>query len=603
MLNSIKWRLTLVCLLLVTLSLAVLGTVLLTAMENYFLRETEESLVAHARVFSHYAELTFLGNDLAQQFGEDVDAHVQILDSDGVVVGDSLWPDAPLGERLDTPLVESALAGEVESEIHREEDRRERFMRVVAPLRAGGNTIGAVHLTTSLAGVDADLATMRWFFLVGLGVALVVTTSLGFYLAGTLTVPLRELTQAAGLVARGDFNQRLVPRGGEELEQVMESFNFLTEKLDSTIAEISGERKKLSAVMTSMGDGLVAVDSHMRGLLFNPAAVRMFGVPRDQVISQPLSRVLDFPPLERLFREVLDQGQTLVDEMEPTRQPGTIVKAQVSPIKSEDGRHWGAVAVLRDITDLRRLEEHRLEFLSNASHELRTPLTTIKGFAVTLADEFPADSPARHYIQVIEDETDRLTRLVGELLDLSRMDALQLSLEVAAVDVQQLVASCMQQMLPAARQNGVSLESRIDTGLPRVLADPDRLRQVLINLLDNALKFTPAGGRVTVAGGRQGDELWLAVEDTGVGIPAEDLPHITERFYRVDKARSRSQGGTGLGLSIVKWLVEQHGGQLQVESVPEEGSTFTVRLPLIVAEPDSAGTGAAPGPNNPGAEN
>ncbi|HHW55732.1 MAG: ATP-binding protein [bacterium] len=579
MFRSIKWRLTLTYFILILLSLAIMGTFLLHAMEGYHIREIEENLMAHARVFSHYAQLTFLGNDLAQQFGQDVDARVQILDDGGRVVGDSLWPDVAIGEVLDRPGVREALAGEMVSSRQRDETGGERLLCVAAPLRSGNEIIGAVYLTSSLARVDRTLGVIRNFLIFGISLALGVSLLVGFYLAGTVTGPIGEITRAAQEVARGQYDWQIKLRGRDEVAQLAETFNYLTGRLKETIAAISGERKKLAAVLTSMGDGLVAVDDQGQVILLNPAAEKMFGVQAEAVIGFPLWERINHPRLWQLFQEVLKGGEPLVDELETPQAPGALYRVQVSPVWGDKGEIAGAVAVLRDISDLRRLEQMRLQFLSNVSHELRTPLTSIKGFAVTLADELPPGIPAQRYVEVIEKETDRLARLVDDLLTLSRMDALEVTMELVSLQPEKLITGCVTQLLPRAQRAGIELKTEIKQELPRILCDPDRMKQVLINLLDNALKFTPRGGTVTVQAWADQEHLCLAVRDTGIGIPAQDLPHIFDRFYRVDKARSRALGGTGLGLSIVKWLVEQHAGIITVASTPGEGTEFVIRLP------------------------
>ncbi|HHY36363.1 MAG TPA: cell wall metabolism sensor histidine kinase WalK, partial [Firmicutes bacterium] len=491
MFRSIKWRLTLTYFILILLSLTIMGAFLLHAMERYHIREVEENLIAHARVFSHYAQLTFLGNDLAQQFGRDVDARVQILDDGGRVVGDSLWPDVPIGEILDRPGVKEALAGDVVSSLEQAGPGGERFLTVAAPLRSGDEIIGAVYLTSSLARVDRTLGVVRTFLVFGISLALGASLLVGFYLAGTVTGPIGEITRAAQEVARGHYDWKLKPRGRDEVAQLAATFNYLTGRLRDTIAAISGERKKLEAVLTSMVDGLVAVDDQGKGILLNPAAEKMFGVRAETVIGYPLWERINHPRLWQLFQEVLKGGEPLVDELELPRAPESHYRVQVSPVRGDRGEIAGAVAVLRDITDLRRLEEMRLQFLSNVSHELRTPLTSIKGFAVTLADELPPGMTARRYVEVIEQETDRLTRLVDDLLTLSRMDALEITMELVSLNPEQLLRGCVAQLMPRAQRAGIELKTDIQPELPRILCDPDRLKQVIINLLDNALKYTP----------------------------------------------------------------------------------------------------------------
>ena len=280
-------------------------------MEGYHIREIEENLMAHARVFSHYAQLTFLGNDLAQQFGRDMDARVQVLDDGGRVVGDSLWPDVAIGEPLVQPGVKEALAGEVVSSREQAGPGGERLLCVAAPLRSGTEIIGAVYLTSSLARVDRTLGAVRNFLIFGISLALGVSLLVGFYLAGTVTGPIGEITRAAKEVARGEYDWKLKPRGRDEVAQLAETFNYLTGRLKATVRHLRGE-KKLAAVLTSMGDGLVVDDRG--GILLNPAAEKCSGVGRKLSSVSP-GKDQPSPAVESLSGGW--KGDTLVDELKP----------------------------------------------------------------------------------------------------------------------------------------------------------------------------------------------------------------------------------------------------------------------------------------------
>lgn len=577
MLHSIRSRLTASYVLLVVLTVSLLGTFLVQSLDSYQIREAETQLKAHARVFSHYAELSFLGNALAQRFGQDVAASVQILDINGVVVGDSRSPEErSLGETIGGPLVEQALAGEVVSQVDYENSSR--ALHVAAPLSVQGQVVGLVYLTSSLADLDEALRVTKNFIVLGTLASLAFALVLGTLLAGGITRPLAEVTAVARQLASGDFSPRIQPRPPTEVKELSLAFNYLTEQLAATMKTIEEEQQKLSTVLSSMEDILLAVDQTGTVVLVNPACAAVLGIPVSKLVGSPLPPVLQGSELAGVLTEV--RKNAVAKRVEVTL-PGrkAIYRAQVTPWRSAQGQE-GAVAVLRDITDLKRLAESRLEFLANVSHELRTPLTSIKGFAVTLEDELPADSDARRYAQVIEQETDRLSRLVGDIMDLSKMDAREITLDLKILDLTGLIVQVVEQLLPRAAAQ-VELSCQVPPSLPLVLCDPDQIQQVLLNLLDNALKYTPPGGKILVRAWPEENWVKVAVEDNGVGIPKEDLPRLFERFYRVDKARSRALGGTGLGLAIVKGIIEQHSGTVAVTSQPGIGTKFTFSLPAI----------------------
>lgn len=578
MFNSIRSRLIVSYVVLVVLTVSLLGTFLVQSIDNYQIRKAEAQLKAHARVLSHYAELSFLGNALAERFGQDVDARVQILDANGVVVGDSCPPEErSLGETIGGQLVKSSLAGEVVSEIEYANDSR--ALHVMAPLTAQGQVVGLVYLTSSLVDLDAALGVTKNLILLGTLVSLAMALVLGSLLARGITRPLAEVTAVSRKLASGDFSPRLDPRPPTEVKELSLAFNYLTERLSATMKAIEEEQQKLSTVLASMEDILLAVAQNGTVVLANPACAAVLGVSASELVGQPLPQFLQGTELAQVLEAVCQQSTAYRVEVTLPGQ-NTIYRAQVTPWRSFQGQE-GAVAVLRDISDLKRLAETRLEFLANVSHELRTPLTSIKGFAVTLEDELPAGSAARRYAEIIEQETDRLSRLVADVLDLSKTDAKEITMDLRVLDLTGLIVQVVEQLLPRAATGQVKLSSELPPSLPAVLCDPDQIQQVLLNLIDNALKYTPAGGQVLVQAWAEEAEVKVAVKDTGVGIPAADLPQVFDRFYRVDKARSRALGGTGLGLAIVKDIISEHGGTVSVDSEIGKGSQFVFSLPRI----------------------
>ena len=577
MLNTIRSRLTASYVLLIVLTVSLLGTFLLQSIDNYQVREAKNQLKAHARVFSYYAELSFLGNALAEKFGQDVDADVQILDINGVVVGDSRpSEERSLGEIVRSDLVDRALEDNLVSQVDFENGVR--VLHVAAPLSVQNQVVGLVYFTSSLAHLDRALDVTKRFIVLGALASLVAAIILGSLLARGITRPLAEMTAVSRKLAGGDFSPRLKPGRPSEVRELSLAFNYLTEQLAATMKAIEEEQQKLATVMSSMNDVLMAVDQSGTVMLANPACAAVLHTPASQLVGRPIPGVLQGTPLERVLLTVSEEAVpklvevTLVD-------PNVVYRAQVTPWRSSQGLE-GAVAVLRDISDLKRLEQSRLQFLATVSHELRTPLTSIKGFAVTLQDELPTDSSGRRYARIIEQETDRLSRLVADIMDLSKVDAREVTLDLKALDLTGLIVQVVEQLLPRTAGE-VQLGCRLPSTLPEVLCDPDQIQQVLLNLIDNAIKYTPIGGNIVVSAWADADLVHVAVADSGTGIPAADLPLLFDRFYRVDKARSRNLGGTGLGLAIVKHIISQHGGTVDAVSECGQGSTFTFSLPTI----------------------
>ena len=421
-------------------------------------------------------------------------------------------------------------------------------------------------------------------------VALALMGGLSLLLARTISGPIQGLTRRARAMAAGDFSGPLPVQGRDEVGQLAFVFNHLAHRLQETLDEIRAEQRRAAAILNNMTDGILALDAQGSVILCNPSAAILLGVEPGAVLGKPasaavppaLARALPDPPGASLPPAgVAVTGAALPGI--PVRTQNRHLQVHVAPLIS-GGVSRGTVVVLQDVTARERLDALRKEFVANVSHELRTPVTTIKLYAESLLEWGVADPEvARTKVTVIAEETDRMDRLIRDLLQLSRLDHGHDERERSPVDLPGLARGAVARLQPGALRKGVDLRLEFAEGVPAVPADGDGLVQVITNLLTNALDFTPPGGQVTVSVGC--DERFVRVEvaDTGQGIPAADLPRIFERFYRVDTSRSREHGGSGLGLAIAKELVERHGGTIGVESRPGEGSRFWFTVPLEAA--------------------
>jgi len=417
--------------------------------------------------------------------------------------------------------------------------------------------------------------------LIGLAVAWVVGTRL----ARTIVEPIHELTRVASRMSAGDLSVSVRPHGSPEIGGLGEMFNWMADRLRATITTLSAEQKKLAAIVAGMTDGVIATDRHGTVILANRAATELLGWSEDAGAG---TRRVEWPRLRAALEDAALHGRICAEELPPAETANRLIEAHCAPISGEDGRPAGAVAVLRDVGELRRLERARRELTANVSHELRTPLTSIKGFAETLLAGAMQDEPTcRRFLEIIDQETNRLVKLVDDLLDLSQLESKRLSLELGRVRVREVVTDAVLRMKSLA--GGRELELQPAESDPAVLADRDRLAQVLTNLLDNAIKFTPEGGRIAVGWRSLNGEVEVTVADTGPGIPPADLPHVFERFYKADRSRAPVPGGTGLGLAISKHIIEAHGGRIRVASTPGAGTTFTFTLPREAPLPQEDG--------------
>lgn len=393
--------------------------------------------------------------------------------------------------------------------------------------------------------------------------------------------PLNEITEASRDIARGNLDRRLDITSQDEIGDLARSINDMADRLRHTIDEVTAEKDRAQAMLDSMADVVLALDRKGRITMVNPAVETTFGIPQAECVGKSVVEVIRNFDLDMVLQRVQASNSQVVREITIISPEPRIFILRATPLV--DSGQGGAVLLLRDITERKRLEQMRSEFMANVSHELRTPLTSIRGFVETLLDSGTEDPQmTRHFLGIISAETARLSNLVDDLLDLSRIEERRVVHRWQHESIGSLVDRVLTICGSRAEEKQIFIKANLASRLPPIFGDPDLLAQVFINLVDNAIKYTPEGGTVTLSASVFGDEIRIDVADTGVGIPAENLPRIFERFYRVEKARTRGAGGTGLGLAIVKHIVKGHGGRVEVKSTVGKGTVFSVFLPMEI---------------------
>ena len=403
---------------------------------------------------------------------------------------------------------------------------------------------------------------------------------------------LRTLTATAARIGNGEPGTRLLVEKGSALGQLSAVLNEVAVRIEGELARTKAERNRLNAILRGMGEGIMVADVTGSITLVNPAFKSLFG-PAEEVEGRQLIDVSRHPALHDTFRQVVATKAERIEELQLSASGDKTVLTHWVPLM-EGGAMQGVVVVFHDITETRRLENIRRDFVANVSHELRTPITIIKGYAETLMSGVLESNTAQaaRFISIISAHAERLGALVGDLLTLSQLESGNLSLETRNVSVPDIAGHVVSLLERKSQEKGILVDTAGLLGAPPVLADPGRLEQVFLNLLDNAIKYTPAGGCVSMSAVAEGNLVRIGVHDSGTGIPSRDLPRIFERFYRVDTARSRDEGGTGLGLSIVKHLVQMQGGSVSVQSSGQGSSFyFTLRRFLPVQKKDGGGNG------------
>lgn len=561
----------------VALALVVAGAYAVRQIERRYTRAYALSLEAQARVIAE-AVRPYLRE--GRDFGSVEQRAKAYQWRKGVYVGvrDPSGRKPHLGPEQSPPPPEvlEATRGRVATAQRWDDQTAEVRVFAAAPVVDDGRLIGVVHVSAPRLWVERQLQQIWGAFAAAGALALAAGTFLGLRITRSVTRPLRELEQGAQAISRGEYGRQVPVHGADEVGRLAEAFNRMAQQLAHTIHRIREERNRLEAVLASLRDAVVAVGPSGELLLANRSAEDLLGVPKD-ALGRPLREVVQLPALVHLL-EAAARGTEQSEEL--GLSGGKVVEVTCSPIRG-DGGTAGAVAVVRDVTELRRSERLRRELVANVSHELRTPLTSIKGFVETLlAGALRDEQNSRRFLEIIEAETNRLTKLVDDLLELSRLESKGVTFRMQPVDLGELCLAVAHRQQPRAERAGVRLECSVQPGVV-VVADPDRVEQVLTNLVDNALKFTAEGGRIHVRVEACGPEARVSVEDTGRGIPPDDLPHVFERFYRADRSRTRTSGGSGLGLAIAKHLVEMQGGRIWAESTPGQGSVFSFSFPLL----------------------
>jgi len=408
-------------------------------------------------------------------------------------------------------------------------------------------------------------------------VAVFLSLVLGYLLSKTITSPIISVMHKAEKVAQGDFDQQLAVKSEDEIGNLTKTFNYMANELKNTLSEISSEKNKVTTILNYMADGVMAFNLKGVAIHTNPAAKSLLGSDIEDKPFQEFAKSVGIDvKLENIVyleESPVRESDTIINDM--------YVKVYFAVFTDTNKKPEGIVVVLHDVTEQQKLDCMRREFVANVSHELRTPITSIKSYTETLLDGAVEDPETTdRFLNVINSEADRMTRLVKDLLQLSRLDNQQMSWKLEVVSIKEIVKNTVSRMQLEADQKHQKLESFVIGDIPSIKGDKDRLEQVVVNLISNALKYTPDNGQITVYVGKLINDIYVKITDTGIGIPNEALQMVFERFYRVDKARSRDLGGTGLGLSIAKEIVEAHGGTINITSEDRKGTEVTVRLPI-----------------------
>ncbi len=580
--RSIYWKITIPLIALVLLAMGLLGLYMINSTRNTQVSHLESQLVNEAKLVANMSTPSFADptkndnlNTIAKSIGNEIGTRITLISINGTVLGDTDQDPVSMENHATRPEVVAALATGVGQATRYSATLHENMMYVAIPVTDQGKVLGIARVALPLTAVESSVNTSVMTIVGALAIAALLVILAAAVIARMITRPVRQLTRAAEAIAAGKLDQQIRTRTNDEIGRLGRAFNEMSLSVKNSMAVVADERSRLDSILCSLTDGVVMTDSEGNVVLANPAAEKLFNFKEPKVTGRPLIEAIPDHEIDDMVKKCLGTAQEQNTQLDSIT--GRFLRAIAVPITTGDTR--GALILFQDLTEMRSLQTMRREFVGNISHELRTPLAAIKAIVDTLRDSAINDPvAATDFLNRLDVEVDGMTQMVSELIELSRIETGKIKLKLEPVNINLLAEEVITRLSPQADRQQVSLSAELASDLPAVQVDKERIKQVMMNIIHNAIKFTPSGGKVIVSTKLDGQSVVTRVSDTGIGISKEDLPHIFERFFKTDKSRSTS--GTGLGLAIAKHTVQIHGGNVWVQSEQGKGSTFGFSLPL-----------------------
>ena len=566
----------------------ILGFFLAALLKNAYTDMTRNHLVENAEMVTQlivasesYGEREQL-QELIQNFEQPIQMRFTVVDTEGVVLADSENDPAEMNNHFNRPEIQDVLEqDEAFGESIRYSTTQDfNMMYVALPLVSEGETVGAVRTSLSLGVIDVAMNRL-WFSLsIALGLMFLIAAIASTMLARSITRPIDSIMNVTSRLRKNDYSSRVNTEAKGEIGDLSQSINALAASLQRQMKEIEENEQQLTSIISNMVSGVMLVNQDGKVVLLNSAMERFLSQHKGNLIGQPYEKVGERFALSPHIHAVFETNEKVHEEVHSYYPQERIMDAHLAPYYGQGWQQRGVIVVLHDITEIRRLEKMRSDFVANVSHELKTPVTSVRGFSETLmSGEVTDEETTKQFLKIIHDESQRLDRLIRDLLNLSKIERQKMPLNLETLNMTALVHEVSVTLQGAVEEKRTRLVLPDPSKDVYLQGDEDRLRQIILNLVGNGINYTAEGGTVTVSLKENVEKVRLIIKDDGIGIPEESLPRIFERFYRVDRARSRHSGGTGLGLAIVKHLIESHHGEIEVESREGEGTTFTVILP------------------------
>ncbi|ACT00175.1 two-component system histidine kinase PnpS [Paenibacillus sp. JDR-2] len=588
--NSFRNRLTLTMIIILALSVTAAGLFMAKTFKDNHINALEDNMVREMHIILAKTEWKQGDNAVlfpyftkeAETLRTYADSRVTFIAGDGTVLGDSDHAPETMDNHSKRVEVVEAHKDGIGRAIRYSDTLKENLLYVAITANPSDPNSNVIRLAMSLKEVDKSIDQLWTVLIIGLLILFIVAAFISYRIALSLTRPLEQITKVAQRIKQMDYKARVKVRKQDEVGELGHAINAMAESLEVQMTRIRQNESQLESVLDNMINGVMMIDPAGKILLMSRRAGELLGISSGELVGRNYAEAKQQYELSQLIQEALEGREHIREEITFYFPEERLLELNLVPINQENQEFGGVLLVLADVTAIRRLERMRSEFVANVSHELKTPIAAVKGFAETLLGGAVNDEEtARSFLQIIYDESDRLNRLIGDILALSKIESKRVPLYFSPVEMDSFMTKTVTMMESEAAKKSIKLQLEMEHGL-YVEADEDRLRQIMMNVIANGVNYTPEGGKVSVnIESIDEDHIRIQISDTGIGIPKKDLPRIFERFYRVDKARSRSSGGTGLGLSIVKHLVELHKGTIAVTSAVGVGSTFVIELPVL----------------------
>ncbi len=580
--RSIYWKLTVPFMLLFLFGMGIVTFYMVSATRDTQINRLEGQLANEARLVAEISAPAFADvgkqsdiDSIAKTTGKEISARVTLIAKDGTVVGDTDQDPLTMENHAARPEVVAALSSGLGQSIRYSATLHQSMMYVAVPIVNQGQILGIARVALPLTIVQSSINSAAMIIVSVIVIVAILVILAAAFIGRMITRPVRQITEAAEGIAAGKLNQQIPVRTSDEIGRLGRAFNEMSASLKKTMATIMDERGKLVTVLSNLTDGVMMTDLEERIILANPAAERFFNFEEAKVIGHPLIEAVQDYEIDNIVKKCIKTATEQTIQLDSAA--GKFIRVIVIPIAAAGST--STLILFQDLTELRNLQTMRRELIGNISHELRTPIAGIKVMVETLKGSARDDKKAtKTLLTRIDNEVDRLIQMVSELTELSRIETGSARLNMTPLNLNLLVKEVVAQLHSLARKQQVTIRTSLHKVLPIVKADKERIRQTLINLVHNAIKFNHPGGRIAISTKADSKSIILSVTDTGIGISSQDLPHIFERFYKADK--SRSKNGSGLGLAIAKHTVEAHGGEIWAQSREGEGSTFGFSLPL-----------------------